>query len=207
MSCQVCFYYSRMNTLELPSSSFELPSYAFFFGSKRFLATRLRLSGMLVHHRFRNRVGAIRRRESDAMTGRKRVSEECEEESQEGMPASKFELDKPILGFHKKQLYAGKALKRRRRGDTWQYLMHWNGWGSKYDEWLNEDLLYPDTDESRRVAESLRSSVPPTSRKKERKTKRMDQQTPWRRMSREITSSSLLSRTRCKRTCSEKPTL
>ena len=84
-SCQVCFYYSRMNTLELPCSSFELPSYAFFFGSKRFLATRLRLSGMLVHHRFRNRVGGIRRRESDAMTGRKRVSEECEEESTEGI--------------------------------------------------------------------------------------------------------------------------
>ena len=106
------------------------------------------------------------------MKGRKRVSEECEEESAEGMPASKFEVDKPILGFHKKQLYAGKALKRRRRGDTWQYLMHWNGWGSKYDEWLNEDLLYPDTDESRRVAESLRSSVPTDKQGKGKKNKK-----------------------------------
>jgi len=45
-------------------------------------------------------------------------------------------------------------------GDAWQYLVHYSGWGNKYDEWVNEDLLYPDTDESRRVAASLRNSVP-----------------------------------------------
>jgi hypothetical protein len=72
---------------------------------------------------------------------RKESSEGCENE--EGAPAPKFDLNKPLLGFHRRQLYAGKAVKRRRRGDGWQYLVHYHGWGSKYDEWLSEDLLYP----------------------------------------------------------------
>ena len=91
---------------------------------------------------------------------RKESEEGANDGDLEGMPAPKFQLDTPLLGFHRKQLYAGKATKRRRRGDAWQYLLHYHGWGAKYDEWLSEDLMYPDTDESRRVAESLRSSVP-----------------------------------------------
>jgi hypothetical protein len=92
--------------------------------------------------------------------GRKR-KESCEgaEEDLADAPPPRYELRTPILGFHRKQLYAGMAIKRRRRDDSWQYLVHYNGWGAKYDEWVNEDLLYPDTDESRRVAESLRTSA------------------------------------------------
>jgi hypothetical protein len=92
--------------------------------------------------------------------GRKR-KESCEgaDEDLADAPPPRYELRTPILGFHRKQLYAGMAIKRRRRDDAWQYLVHYNGWGTKYDEWVNEDLLYPDTDESRRVAESLRTSA------------------------------------------------
>lgn len=91
--------------------------------------------------------------------GKRKESSEGAEEDLAGVPSPRFELATPLLGFHRKQLYAGKAVKRRRRGEAWQYLVHYNGWGSKYDEWLNEDLLYPDTEESRRVADSLRSSA------------------------------------------------
>jgi hypothetical protein len=89
---------------------------------------------------------------------RKSSSAGCEDEDLGGGAPPRFELDHPLLGFHRKHLYAGKALKRRRKGGVWQYLVHYHGWGNRYDEWLNEDLLYPDTDESRRVAESLRRS-------------------------------------------------
>lgn len=92
--------------------------------------------------------------------GRKRKeSSEGAEVDLADAPPPRYELRTPILGFHRKQLYAGMAIKRRRRDDAWQYLVHYNGWGTKYDEWVNEDLLYPDTDESRRVAESLRTSA------------------------------------------------
>jgi len=42
--------------------------------------------------------------------------EGCAEEDLQGVEPPKFELDKPLLGFHRKQLYAGKATKKRRRG-------------------------------------------------------------------------------------------
>ena len=87
----------------------------------------------------------------------------------EGAAPPRFELGTPVLAFHKKQLYAGKAIKRRRREDAWQYLMHYHGWGAKHDEWLAEDLLYPDTEESRSVAESLRRSVPTSAQEKQAK--------------------------------------
>ena len=72
---------------------------------------------------------------------RKESSEGCEPE--EDAPAPRFELNKPVLGFHRRQLYLGKPVKRRRRDGAWQYLVHYQGWGSKYDEWLREELLYP----------------------------------------------------------------
>lgn len=71
---------------------------------------------------------------------RKESAEGCETE--EGAPEPKFELNKPLLGFHRRQLYLGKPVKRRRRDGAWQYLVHYHGWGTKYDEWLCEDLLF-----------------------------------------------------------------
>lgn len=60
-------------------------------------------------------------------------------------PPARFSLNFPLLGFQSKykQQFAGKAVKKRRRCGVWQYLFHYNGWGSRYDEWLEEDLLCP----------------------------------------------------------------
>ena len=60
-------------------------------------------------------------------------------------PPARFSLNFPLLGFQSKykQQFAGKAVRKRRRCGVWQYLFHYNGWGSRYDEWLEEDLLCP----------------------------------------------------------------
>ena len=57
------------------------------------------------------------------------------------------------------ELYEAKILKIRpelKQGQPiWQYMLHYQGWAKKWDEWVNEDGLYEDNAESRKLKQEI----------------------------------------------------
>ena len=48
------------------------------------------------------------------------------------------------------QYYLGKAYEVVRKVKGWRYLVHFHGWGARYDEWVYEKEILCDTEENRR---------------------------------------------------------
>ncbi|KAJ3136144.1 Esa1p-associated factor [Physocladia obscura] len=55
-----------------------------------------------------------------------------------GGGAPPFSAGDKILCFHGPLLYEAKVLKTDQRGDGQYYLVHYNGWNTKWDEWVPE---------------------------------------------------------------------
>eukprot|EP00960_Hanusia_phi_P073439 768013-Hanusia_phi.AAC.10 len=72
---------------------------------------------------------------------------------------SKYGANQLLLALNRGQLYAAKILKRRKVGPNWEYYIHYHGWKSRWDEWVKEEKLYPDNDESRKLQSELSSRL------------------------------------------------
>eukprot|EP00960_Hanusia_phi_P074950 768349-Hanusia_phi.AAC.7 len=84
----------------------------------------------------------------------------------EGAPAPKhkpkFKKGDRILGVShnsKGELYEARVLSFRpdlKNGQpVWQYMLHYQGWAKRWDEWVTEDGLYEDNEESRKLKQDI----------------------------------------------------
>ncbi|KAI9223097.1 MRG-domain-containing protein [Blastocladiella britannica] len=68
-----------------------------------------------------------------------------------------YGVKEKALCYEKVQIYEAKIHERRIGTDgTPEYLVHYHGWNSKYDEWVKDERLLKDTPENRELAEQLR---------------------------------------------------
>jgi len=72
--------------------------------------------------------------------------------AREGMNPASYFIGDTVLSFHGPMLYEAKVLKHEIRSfdlDHHWYEVHYAGWASRWDEWLDEALLLPDNKSNR----------------------------------------------------------
>jgi len=74
-----------------------------------------------------------------------------EQHQMSGPPS--YQIGDVVLSFHGPLLYEAKVLKHEIRSfdeEQHWYEVHYQGWASRWDEWLDEDLLLPDNQTNRK---------------------------------------------------------
>lgn len=57
-----------------------------------------------------------------------------------------FFIDQEVLCYYKNMLYEAKCIKQRMLKDEANFLVHYIGWKTRWNEWVTEDLLLPVND-------------------------------------------------------------
>ncbi|KAJ5908823.1 hypothetical protein N7495_001505 [Penicillium taxi] len=89
------------------------------------------------------------------------------------MPQSAYAKDEKVLCFHHDILYDAKILDVRHRDadrkNPLEFLIHYKGWKSTWDDWVLEDRLRKANDENRMLATNIRREAEATLRAKNAK--------------------------------------
>ena len=82
-----------------------------------------------------------------------------------------FGVGQRILCQHQHQLYESKILKAEVREDRPMYLVHYQGWTKKWDEWVPDDRIMDYNDENLRKAKEIKNAGKNLKRKSAQKRK------------------------------------
>ncbi|CAL0325939.1 unnamed protein product [Lupinus luteus] len=74
-------------------------------------------------------------------------------------PLGLYSEDEKVLAFYKNQIYEAKVQKVERRMNKWKYHVHYIGWKTKWDEWVDEDQLLKHTQENIMKQKALEKSI------------------------------------------------
>jgi mortality factor 4-like protein 1 len=55
-------------------------------------------------------------------------------------------------------------------GPRWKYLVHFNGWNSRYDQWITEEKVFPDNEHYRAMAEKSHEQLQEKQNRKDKKS-------------------------------------
>ncbi|KAL8639307.1 MAG: hypothetical protein Q9228_003645 [Teloschistes exilis] len=84
-------------------------------------------------------------------------------------PRQNFQQDEKVLCFHGELLYEAKILEVQNAGasvpNPFSYRVHYKGWKSTWDDWVEEDRLRKLNDENRELAQSLKRSITEATQK------------------------------------------
>lgn len=78
---------------------------------------------------------------------------------------NKIEIGKKVLCYQRSHIYEAKCLNYRKSSSGFEYLIHYRGWKSKYDEWVPPNRILEYNQENLRVQQELIRN----SKKKKRK--------------------------------------
>ncbi|KAE9584535.1 hypothetical protein Lal_00021748 [Lupinus albus] len=71
-----------------------------------------------------------------------------ENDSDKNVEKSVYSEGEKVLAFYKHQIYEAKVEKAESRKNKWKYHVHYIGWNTKWNEWVNEDQLLKHTQEN-----------------------------------------------------------
>jgi len=99
-----------------------------------------------------------KRRKSSGAVESKDKDPQTTEDTGEQAPDSAFEykIDEQVLAHHRNMLYPAKVLKRRlkKTGEP-SYFIHYQGWNSKWDEWVDPARLKVHNEENLKIRDAL----------------------------------------------------
>ncbi|KAI4130014.1 MAG: hypothetical protein LQ338_001948 [Usnochroma carphineum] len=74
------------------------------------------------------------------------------------LPKQRFEKDEKVLCFHGELLYDAKILEVEQESSSapFRYRIHYKGWKSTWDDWVEADRLRKLNDENREIAQALK---------------------------------------------------
>jgi len=96
-----------------------------------------------------------------------------------------FDESEKILAYHQSLIYEAKIIKKETRGEQEMFLIHYQGWKDRWDEWVDSSRIMKYNNENRKFAEDLKtefkklvSKVPPFQKSKKRKTDFLTEENP-----------------------------
>ncbi|CAG0900157.1 unnamed protein product [Cyprideis torosa] len=107
-------------------------------------------------------------------------------------PAARFDVKSKVLCYHGQLIYEGKVLNRKFQSTDkiWEYLIHYSGWKSKWDEWVPEDRVLQYNDENLVKKKEVAEAVKKKKKNKKPQSESAASSSPHRGLGKEPDSST-----------------
>lgn len=83
-----------------------------------------------------------------------------------------YKADDNVLSFHGPLLYPAKIKKVEVKKGVASYFVHYNGWNTKWDDWVDDSRLLPINDVNLKKAEELKQKIVDSKKPKPKESKR-----------------------------------